>query len=93
MRPDSETEIPKIRLASEPWVMEQIMNTEQRIERAFHDQTKYLSQKHDTLTADMHRSHLQSSSPSSPSVWRLSSQFSSNDRLTDCHAIPVANEY
>lgn len=59
MKHDSETELPKVKIATEPWVMEQIMSTEQRIEKAFHDQTKYLSQKHDTLTTDMHRSHLQ----------------------------------
>ena len=45
MKSDSETEIPKIRIATEPWVMEQIMDTENRIERAFHDQTKFLNQQ------------------------------------------------
>lgn len=35
------------------------MDTELPIERAFHDQTKNLSQNHDTLMTDMHRSHLQ----------------------------------
>ena len=59
MKPNSETELPRVKIATEPWVMEQIMSTEQRIEKAFHEQTKYLSQKHDTLTTDMHCSHLQ----------------------------------
>lgn len=35
------------------------MDTENRIEKAFHEQTKYLSAKHDTLTAEMHRNNLQ----------------------------------
>lgn len=39
------TKTPEINLASEPWVMEQVMNTENRIEKAFHDQTKYLDEK------------------------------------------------
>ena len=40
-----ETEIPKIKIATEPWVMENIMDTERRIEKAFHDQTKFLNQQ------------------------------------------------
>ena len=35
------------------------MKNGQRIEQALRDQTKFLSQMHDTLTTDMHRSHLQ----------------------------------
>lgn len=37
--------MPKIKIATEPWVMEQIMDTERRIEKAFHDQTKFLNQQ------------------------------------------------
>ena len=33
---------PEIILASEPWVLEKNMDTENRIEKAFHDQTKFL---------------------------------------------------
>lgn len=62
--------IPDISLASEPWVKEQLMDTENRIEKAFHQQTKYLQQNiasfsaelHQTntsLSAEMHRNNLQ----------------------------------
>ncbi len=39
------TEVPKINIATEPWVMEQLMDTERRIEKAFHEQTQYLAQQ------------------------------------------------
>ncbi|MDW3191281.1 MAG: hypothetical protein R8G66_02920 [Cytophagales bacterium] len=34
-----------VNVAAEPWVMEQLMDTERRIEKAFHEQTQYLSQQ------------------------------------------------
>lgn len=42
MNADSETELPKIRLATESWVEKHMADTELRLERAFHDQTKML---------------------------------------------------
>ena len=36
---------PVVTIASEPWVTEQIMDTECRIEKAFHEQTRYLSEQ------------------------------------------------
>lgn len=46
MAKEAEIEVPKVRLASESWVMEKLMETEGRIEKAFHEQTRYLDQKH-----------------------------------------------
>lgn len=34
------------------------MDSEDKIEKTLHDQLQHMSQMHDTLTADMHRSHL-----------------------------------
>lgn len=47
MSKQNEFEVPKLRMASEPWVMEQVMDTERRIERAFHDQTVYFTERFD----------------------------------------------
>jgi len=33
---------PEINIASEPWVRSQLMDTENRIEKAFHDQTRFI---------------------------------------------------
>lgn len=55
MKKDAKAEIPIINLASEPWMMEQIMDTERRIEKAFHEQTKFLSQKTDGIQNAVHQ--------------------------------------
>lgn len=41
----TDTEIPKIKIATEPWVEKHMADTELRLERAFHDQTKMLYDK------------------------------------------------
>jgi hypothetical protein len=45
MKNTTPTELPKVNIATEPWVMEQLMDTERRIEKAFHEQTQYLAQQ------------------------------------------------
>ncbi len=45
MKNTTQTELPKVNIATEPWVMEQLMDTERRIEKAFHEQTQYLAQQ------------------------------------------------
>lgn len=45
MTAQSNTEIPIIRIATEPWAERMMADTELRIERAFHDQTKMLYDK------------------------------------------------
>lgn len=47
MSKDDPSKMP-VNVASEPWVMEKLMDTENRIEKAFHEQTRYLDQKFDT---------------------------------------------
>ena len=42
-----ETEVPKVELATKDWTIREIMDTERRIEKAFHEQTQYLGQKMD----------------------------------------------
>ncbi|MEO1207638.1 MAG: hypothetical protein AAFV45_15025 [Pseudomonadota bacterium] len=41
----------EVEVAPKPWVMEQLMDTERRIEKAFHEQTQYLSQQQTTANA------------------------------------------
>ena len=52
----SDEEIPNVyvKVASEPWVMEKLMDTENRIEKAFHEQTKYFSQQQSTIEKAFH---------------------------------------
>ena len=45
MSKDIKTKIPEVNIALEPWVMEQLMDTENRIEKAFHNQTQYLAKQ------------------------------------------------
>lgn len=42
---DVEAEMPKVKLATQEWVMTQIMDIERRIEKSFHDQTQFLSDR------------------------------------------------
>lgn len=41
----TKAKIPDVTLATEPWVRSQILDTENRIERAFHEQTQYLDKR------------------------------------------------
>ena len=45
----TETENPKVELANKDWVMKELMDTERRIEKAFHEQTQFLSAKNDNI--------------------------------------------
>lgn len=45
----TETENPKVELANKDWVMKELMDTERRIEKAFHEQTQFLSTKNDSM--------------------------------------------
>ena len=54
MNDESKTNAPTVNLATEPWVKEQLMDTECRIERAFHEQTKYISQQLSDIKTEMH---------------------------------------
>lgn len=36
---------PRVELANKDWVMRELMDTERRIEKAFHEQTQYLAQQ------------------------------------------------
>ena len=40
---------PVIELATKDWTMKELMDTERRIEKAFHEQTQFLSQKTDAI--------------------------------------------
>lgn len=40
-----ETKNPEVELANKDWVLRELMDTEGRIEKAFHEQTKYLAQQ------------------------------------------------
>lgn len=46
---ETETENPKVELANKDWVMKELMDTERRIEKAFHEQTQFLSAKNDSM--------------------------------------------
>lgn len=59
MNSKPEAQVPKINIATELWVKEQIMDTENRIEKAFHDQTIYMTKQHSELKSEMYRNNLQ----------------------------------
>ncbi len=42
-------EPPKVELANKDWVLRELMDTERRIEKAFHKQTQFLSGKTDNI--------------------------------------------
>lgn len=50
MSKDTPTQSPKVELADKNWVAKELMDTERRIEKAFHEQTRFLSEKNDTLS-------------------------------------------
>ena len=41
------SETPTVGLATKDWALRELMDTERRIEKAFHEQTQFLSQKMD----------------------------------------------
>lgn len=54
MTNEIEAGIPKVELATKDWTMKELMDTERRIERAFHEQTQFLSQKTDGIQKAFH---------------------------------------
>ena len=49
MKKEVEAQKPKIELATKDWTLKELMDTERRIEKAFHEQTQFLSQKTDGI--------------------------------------------
>lgn len=49
MSQKTEAQAPKVELATKDWTLKELMDTERRIEKAFHKQTQFLSQKNDDL--------------------------------------------
>ena len=45
MEKEPKAEMPKVKLATEDWVLKELMDTERRIEKAFHDQTQYIGER------------------------------------------------
>ncbi len=45
MEEKPEPQVPKVTLATQDWVLKELMDTERRIEKAFHQQTTYLDSK------------------------------------------------
>ena len=54
MTKEVKAEIPKVELATKDWTMKELMDTERRIEKAFHEQTQFLSQKNDNIERAFH---------------------------------------
>jgi len=53
MKKDVETQPPKVELATKDWTLKELMDTERRIEKSFHEQTQFLSQKSDDLKKEI----------------------------------------
>mgnify|MGYP001800803784 CR=1 FL=1 len=47
MTKDPKPEVPKVELATQDWTLKEITDVERRIEKAFHEQTQFLSAKLD----------------------------------------------
>ena len=47
MSKTASTKNPEVELAYKNWVINEIMDTKRRIEKAFHKQTQFLTQKYD----------------------------------------------
>lgn len=47
MSDKTSTKNPTVELANKDWVMKELMDTERRFEKAFHEQTQFLGQKID----------------------------------------------
>ncbi|MGB0718968.1 MAG: hypothetical protein ACPGRX_00755 [Bdellovibrionales bacterium] len=51
MSDSTKTELPRVPLATQDWALKEMMDTERRIEKAFHEQTIYLNKTmHDGIT-------------------------------------------
>lgn len=48
-----ETKNPQVELANKDWVLREIMDTERRIEKAFHEQTQFLHKENGDLRKDI----------------------------------------
>ena len=53
MKKDVKAQEPKVELATKDWTLKELMDTERRIEKAFHEQTQFLSQKSDDLKKEI----------------------------------------
>ncbi|MGB0719649.1 MAG: hypothetical protein ACPGRX_04195 [Bdellovibrionales bacterium] len=49
----AETQLPKVELATKEWVSREDIDTERRIEKAFHEQTQYMMQQFNTIRDEM----------------------------------------
>ncbi len=49
MNEEVNSTLPKVELATKDWTLKELMDTERRIEKAFHEQTQFLSQRNDEL--------------------------------------------
>ncbi len=49
MGKEVKAEVPKVELATKDWAIKELMDTERRIEKAFHEQTQFLSLKTDGI--------------------------------------------
>ena len=47
MTDSADTSLPKIDLATKEWVSREYIDTERRIEKAFHEQTRFFNEKFD----------------------------------------------
>ena len=54
MSEEVKAEIPKVELATKDWTIKELMDTERRIEKAFHEQTQFLSKKNDDIERAFH---------------------------------------
>ena len=46
--------MPDVKLATQDWVLKEMMDTERRIEKAFHQQTTYLGERHSLIEKAFH---------------------------------------
>ncbi|MEM7620010.1 MAG: hypothetical protein AAF228_06045 [Pseudomonadota bacterium] len=53
MTKETPADLPKVELATKDWTLKELMDTERRFEKAFHDQTLFLSKRTDELKADI----------------------------------------
>ena len=54
MKETSPTKNPHVELANKDWVMRELIDTERRIEKAFHEQTQFMSNKTDSIQNVFH---------------------------------------
>ncbi|MEM7620024.1 MAG: hypothetical protein AAF228_06115 [Pseudomonadota bacterium] len=53
MKNDAKADLPKVELATKDWALKELMDTERRFEKAFHEQTQFLSRRTDELKSDL----------------------------------------